>query len=103
MCTGRYDVEPCGTSRWIDAVGTLGGPPHEGADEEAQHRRQPAQVGLLEARALAQAELERDMAGVIVEQLQLNSYVMIAPKIVVSNGGIVANESCEYYNKVRIP
>ena len=46
------------------------------------------------------------MTSQVVEQMQLNSYVMIAPDIVVSNVGIVANEPCEYmceyHNKVRI-
>ena len=58
------------------------------------------------ARAQVQAELERDMAGEmtnqVVEQMQLNSYVMIAPEIVVSNIGIVAYEPCEDHNKVQI-
>ena len=52
------------------------------------------------ARAQVQAELERDRAGEVtnqlVEQMQLSSYVMIAPEIVVGNVGIVANELWEY-------
>ena len=76
------------------------------ADEQAQHRRQQAQVGTLVARAQIQAELERDMTGEMTnhveEQMQLNSYVMIAPEIVVSTIGIVAYEPCEDHNKVQI-
>ena len=60
---------------------------------------------VLVARAQVQAELERDVAGELtnqeVEQMQLDTYVMIAPDIVVSNVGIVACEPFEYYNKVR--
>ena len=59
------------------------------------------------ARAQVQTELERDVAGEmtsqVVEQMQLNLHVTIAPEIVVSNIGIVANEPCEDHNKVHLP
>lgn len=38
----------------------------------------------------------------MMEQLQLDSYVMLAPEIVDNNTGIVAHELHEYHNKVQM-
>ena len=43
-----------------------------------------------------------EMTDHVVEQMQLNLYVMIAPEIVFSNIGIVEYEPCEDHNKVQI-
>ena len=105
-CTGLYDVEPWDILRWIDAIEVPEGPPREGAAEGAQQRRQQAQFGPLVAQAQLQAGLERDVAremmDSMMEQLQLDSYVMLAPEIVDNNTGIVAHELHEYHNKVQM-
>jgi hypothetical protein len=58
------------------------------------------------AQAQLQAGLERDVAremmDSMMEQLQLDSYVMLAPEIVDNNTGIVAHELHEYHNKVQM-
>ena len=80
---GWYDVEPRDFRRWIDAIDEYEGPPREGTAERAQQQHQQAQIWLLVAQAQLHAGLERDaameMVDSMMEQLQLDVYVAIAP------------------------
>ena len=42
------------------------------------------------------------MKDAMMEQVQLNTYVMIAPDIVVNNVSTVSYELCEYHNNVKM-